>query len=291
MEAILAGENGVIAIRKYRSLRSTVWRLVRSGALTRVFPGVYALTAEADSTAIWLAALAAWKPDAVVAGRTADALLRGALPPHVGGLSRIEAHRPVRTRDTDRVRWRRRVHPPEARETRSGVTALTPVASAVERAAHDDGRAIDDLFRLRQGDPDDLAIAMATYTHTPGNPARRRIVADSASRPYSFGERELHRVLRSHSLTDWVANEPIRVGGRIVVPDIRIRGLRLIIEFDGREFHSGATRFESDRERQNLLVRHGFLVLRFTWAMLHDDPSSVVAAIRDACRHAARMPS
>jgi very-short-patch-repair endonuclease len=291
VDAILAGENGVIAIGKYRSLRSTVWRLVRAGILARLYPGVYAMASDVERTGTWLTGLFAWKPDAVISGATALALHRGELPSRIAAVGRIEAHRAIRTRDSARVRWQRRSHPPESRVSDGGVTALTRVAVAVERAAHDDGRAIDDVFRLRQGRPEDLVVALAAYSYTRGNPVRRRVVAASETRPYSFGERELHRVLRAHSLTDWVANEPIRVGGEIVIPDVRIRGHRVVIEFDGREFHSDAVRFEHDRRRQNLLVRHGFLVLRFTWAMLRDDPAAVVAIIRDTCRHAQRIAS
>lgn len=291
VDAILAGENGVIAIRNYRSLRSTVWRLVRAGMLVRLYPGVYAMASEREQTGIWLTGLTAWKPDAVISGATALALHRAELPSRIADVGRIEAHRPVRTRNSARVRWQRRSHPPEARVSQGGVTALTRVAASVERAAHDDGRAIDDIFRLRQGQPEDLAAAMAPYRQTHGNQVRRRVVAESETRPYSFGERELHRVLRAHSLPAWVANEPIRVGGEIVIPDVRIRGLRVVVEFDGREFHSDAHRFEHDRRRQNLLVRSGFLVLRFTWAMLRDDPAMIVAMIRDACRHAQKMAS
>ena len=42
------------------------------------------------------------------------------------------------------------------------------------------------------------------------------------------------------------------------------RPIRLIIEIDGREFHTDPEVFESDRSRQNLLVLDGWRVLRFT---------------------------
>ena len=64
--------------------------------------------------------------------------------------------------------------------------------------------------------------------------------------------------------------------------DVVFRRLRLVIEVDGREFHSKAEVFESDRHRQNLLVLRGWRVLRITWAMIQDEPDRVIAMVREA---------
>jgi very-short-patch-repair endonuclease len=40
--------------------------------------------------------------------------------------------------------------------------------------------------------------------------------------------------------------------------------------------------FESDRLRQNALLLAGWLVLRFTWQMLTEDPDYVVRTTRQA---------
>jgi very-short-patch-repair endonuclease len=40
--------------------------------------------------------------------------------------------------------------------------------------------------------------------------------------------------------------------------------------------------FESDRRRQNALVLEGWLVLRFTWRMLTEQPDLVVRSIQEA---------
>lgn len=57
-----------------------------------------------------------------------------------------------------------------------------------------------------------------------------------------------------------------RVGG-VGVVDFLI-GLSLIIELDGREYHSDAKAFERDRVRDAEALRAGYLVLRFTWRQL-----------------------
>ena len=77
------------------------------------------------------------------------------------------------------------------------------------------------------------------------------------------------------------------VADRTVYVDILFRRLRLIIEIDGREFHTDPEVFESDRTRQNLLVLHGWRVLRLTWRMIQDDPDGVIALVREAVTAAA----
>jgi len=52
----------------------------------------------------------------------------------------------------------------------------------------------------------------------------------------------------------------------------------LIIEIDGRAFHTDAATFRADRLRGNALISAGWTILRFTWDMLAD-PDLVVATI------------
>jgi very-short-patch-repair endonuclease len=66
--------------------------------------------------------------------------------------------------------------------------------------------------------------------------------------------------------------------------DIMFRKLKLVIEIDGRLYHTGAEVFESDRWRQNLLILDGWCVLRFTWTMIEEQPKKVVAMVREAIR-------
>lgn len=61
---------------------------------------------------------------------------------------------------------------------------------------------------------------------------------------------------------EWEANH--LVPGRRFRADILIPRLRLIIELDGFAYHRSKSAFRADRERQNLLVLHGYRVLRYT---------------------------
>ena len=115
-----------------------------------------------------------------------------------------------------------------------------------------------------------------------GNALRRELLLDSRDEPWSEGERQFHRLLRAAGITGWRANRPLNLGSLAVYPDVVFRKLKLVVEIDGREFHNEKEVFESDRQRQNALVLHGWRVLRITWRMIQDEPDHVIAMVREA---------
>ena len=54
---------------------------------------------------------------------------------------------------------------------------------------------------------------------------------------------------------------------------------RLIIELDGRRWHTRVRDFERDLWRTNEAIAHGYRVLRFTWVHLTESPDEVIATI------------
>lgn len=74
---------------------------------------------------------------------------------------------------------------------------------------------------------------------------------------------------------DWWSKMPHRIDALIAL-------WRLILEADGRPFHTKRADFERDRRRDNLAVAHGYRVMRFTYHMLTDEPhvvrSQIIAA-------------
>ncbi len=59
---------------------------------------------------------------------------------------------------------------------------------------------------------------------------------------------------------------------------------KLALECDGRRAHLTERAFEEDRVRENDLKLDGWLVLRFTWRRLQEQPQAVVAEVRQALR-------
>ncbi|MHB1098277.1 MAG: endonuclease domain-containing protein [Burkholderiales bacterium] len=75
------------------------------------------------------------------------------------------------------------------------------------------------------------------------------------------------------------------VPGRRYRIDIALPSIRVALEVDGWQFHGQHRKaHQSDRERQNLLVVNGWLVLRFTTGQIFKDMPSVLDTIHAACR-------
>lgn len=128
----------------------------------------------------------------------------------------------------------------------------------------------------------DLDTAVRARHGLAGTPQLRRLLRASATGSLSAAEDLLHELLRRGGLIGWVANRPMTVGGRTVVPDVLFARERVVVEVDGFEHHGDRRAFQSDRTRQNALVAAGYVVLRFTWADLADRPAYVVGTIRAA---------
>jgi very-short-patch-repair endonuclease len=92
--------------------------------------------------------------------------------------------------------------------------------------------------------------------------------------------------MRGARLMGWKANHDITVGGALYFIDIAFLGAKLAVEIDGRLHENDPYVFENDRLRQNALVRSGWRVLRFTYAMLVNEPEYVIDAIRAALAQA-----
>jgi hypothetical protein len=69
------------------------------------------------------------------------------------------------------------------------------------------------------------------------------------------------------------------ISGRV---DLLYPEARLIIECDGRRWHSTSDSFQRDRRRDNLAQLGGWMVLRFTWLDVTTRGLEVVAQVRQA---------
>jgi very-short-patch-repair endonuclease len=165
-------------------------------------------------------------------------------------------------------------------------------------------RTIVDLLRTepysRARDLRDRAIALgwiqpAAIIHSvtgqlgrTGNSQLRLLVDEVVAGAQAESERLFHQILRQARITGWVAQCPVRVGGRTRYLDVAFPELKIAIEIDGREYHGDSSdRFDDDRSRQNDLIAAGWRVLRFTWADLTERPRYVIARIKQQMAAAA----
>ena len=267
---------GVVVRREHPDLMGAVDWLVRGGRLRTVLPGVYAATEQADDLRVRLAALARWDPDAVVCGAAAA---------RVGYWREV----PVDLIEVATSRrgsypgfWlRNRTVPDELVVHRHGLRIAAPALSALD-LSHDGTEALDQVLLSRTATLDGLWHAFELTRGRRGNAARLRHLIDSRDQPWSAAERLCHRLLREAAIIGWESNLPVVSAGRLYFLDVAFADAGLVVEIDGRLHEDDPRVFENDRWRQNALVLDGWVVVRFTWAMLTQHPDVVVATIRAA---------
>lgn len=110
----------------------------------------------------------------------------------------------------------------------------------------------------------------------------RRLLA--AHRPEGVTRNEFEErfvaLLDRHDLPRGRINADLCVRDRFYEIDCLWERERLALELDGRAVHGTRAAFESDRERDRILVTEGWRVARVTWRQLRDAPEVVAADLR-----------
>lgn len=284
IEALLAEGGGVIVARRHPRLRRALYRMVESGDLIAILPGVLAPADSRDHPETRIRALAAWDDDLVLTRWSAARLTFWAeitVPVITGSLSRRRAV-------VDGFEVVREAVPRHLIRTVRGARVTAPELTALDLALTDDGAAIDRVLRTGLVSFGDLADVLVTLPGRHGNKARRHWLDDSRHRPWSAAERELHRLLRAARIDGWRGNRPVVVGRIRHVVDVVFDELKVAIEVDGYEFHRAEQRlqFHRDRRKWTDLASAGWIVLHFTWEHLTEDPDWVLRRIREALHRA-----
>lgn len=262
---------------------SRLCQLQQDQRIVATVPGVY-LRADLAHDLVWQArSLVAWRPEAILCGQIAAKLSfwKELNVTSVDAIARTSVKRTG-------FRFHHRQVPPELIGSYGSFRLTLPALTSLDLAVDTDGDSIDCVLRSRLASLGDLQDALEQTRYRRGNGARRQLLLDSRAEPWSAAERLAHKILRAANIGGWRANATVQLRGQRYYLDIAFTHLKLVIEIDGRAFHSDAVTFESDRERQNALVLAGWTVLRFTYRMLTDQPDEVIAAIRTAIRRLQR---
>lgn len=156
---------------------------------------------------------------------------------------------------------------------RHGLLAVTtPARTIVDLASvlpWPELRSIAD--RVRTLDVGAISAAQARSSHRRGAPGLRRLCERLEAHTKSEFERRYLRFCRRHGvpLPDAV-NE--RVGGVLV--DCHYEARRVVVELDGRGFHSRRDQMRADRRRDRTLLRERIATVRLVWEDLDDDAAA-----------------
>jgi very-short-patch-repair endonuclease len=180
--------------------------------------------------------------------------------------------------------------PPDHRCTLRGLPVSTVVRTIVDLAGVCSRSrleyVLDDAVAQGRVAVRDVAVCLDTLCGRgrPGAKLLRGVLArrlPGRAPPESRLENLLSRVLRDGGLPEPVRQYPFpgrRLGeGRV---DAAYPEARLVIEADGRRWHTRVDDFERDRRRDNQAVLAGWHVLRFTWEDLRTRPEQVQTTVR-----------
>lgn len=265
---------------------------VEHGSLRSIHPGVYATFGRSlDYPARTLAACLAAGTGAVASHRTALSmwgLLDGEQPIDITAPRQshpipdgIVVHRPNVLRPVDITA---KQHVPITNPIRSLLDA------GVELPRWQVGECVERALVARLVTVKALRVILAelggrgrTGTAALRNHLDRRALGDR--RPESMIEPVMARLLYATDLgIGPIEYQPtLLLGGMEVRPDFLVSLAMAVVEIDGLDAHASREALDRDLTRQNLLVRHGYLVLRYTTTHLRH-PAKVAAEIVKVCR-------
>ncbi len=75
-------------------------------------------------------------------------------------------------------------------------------------------------------------------------------------------------------------NADLSVRGRFFEIDALWEEQRFAVELDSRDIHGTRKRFESDRQRDRILVAEGWRAMRITWRQLQEEPKEIVRDLK-----------
>jgi hypothetical protein len=163
------------------------------------------------------------------------------------------------------------------------VLAFRSPPTLVERWV-DSQMAVD---KLAAADFDPIFARLANARLRGLRPLQRIVIArdrDAYQPPTSHLEHHLYRVLDHPDIPPSVRQLPFAFDAVDATVDAYIEDWRMIVEADGRRWHTKKADFESDRRRDNAAAERGLLVMRFTYRMLKDDPDGCVRTLVHAGR-------
>lgn len=260
---------------------------LKQGHWTRLAESVYAVATSAPSWERQLQAALLGRPGSLAAGRSAGVLLgfsgfrrtRPEILVPFEGPGRSPLARTIRSRHFEQVK-----------RTRIAGFLVTAVAETVltlslKEPAATIERVIDDRLAAGAVDIADFfpILDRLEYARQPGLAHLRRAVShrsvDAYQPPTTVLEHLLYQLLGRPEIPSHERQLPISYERVDATVDAFIPEWSLIVEGDGRRWHTRKADFERDRRRDNAAAAAGLLVIRFTYRMLKTSPDDCLATL------------
>jgi very-short-patch-repair endonuclease len=129
-----------------------------------------------------------------------------------------------------------------------------------------------------------LPMLLERYPRRRGSPRVRALLG--SKQPGGITRNDFEELfvafLDEHRLPRPRFNATLALRGRFFEPDCMWRAQRLVVELDGRAVHGTDDAFESDRQRDRILLAEGWRWARVTWRQLRDEPAAIADDLRAA---------
>jgi very-short-patch-repair endonuclease len=270
--------------------RGAIEGRIERGSLRPFHHGVYAVGHLALTRDSWLmAAVLACGPDALLSHRSAGELW-GLLPRS----ARLpEVTRPGHGRQRPRIVIHRSALPADEVDVVDGILVTSPHLTILDLAGGLRRRELERVLTEAEvrGLTDRLSLPelMERYPRRRGAAMLRELLDATTPGGVTVNdfEEDFVAFLDAHRLPRPRFNATLPIRGRLLKVDCMWSEQRLIVELDGRAVHGTKRAFESDRERDRILLAEGWRSARVTWRQLRDEPGAIAADLRELLRGAA----
>jgi very-short-patch-repair endonuclease len=144
-------------------------------------------------------------------------------------------------------------------------------------------RLVDEVLARGSCSVDQLASSVDARPRSRGIGKLRPIIderkPDAYQPPTSELERLLYRLVDHPLIPPSTRQLPFKFRTVHATVDLYVAAWRLIIEGDGRRWHTRQADMERDRLRDNEATADGYAVLRFTWRLLTQTPAKCLETI------------
>lgn len=282
-----AAQHGVVATRQLGECGldgKMVATRARRGHLHLVFRGVYAAGHDALTlTGRFMAAVLACGDGAVLSDYAAAA--------HLGLRAWDDRRLDVTVtraggRKINGIRVHRRALDPRDVRTHDGIRVTTPARTILDVAATMPSAGLRRMVRQAQAERRvnvrQLLEVLSRHRGHRGAAKLRAVIVDGPAPTRSILEDHMLDLIASAGIERPEINSRLDVDGRRIEPDMLWRRQRVVVECDGRRWHSSSLARAHDGARQALLEAHGYRVLRITWEQVVNHPQQTIARVRTA---------
>jgi very-short-patch-repair endonuclease len=277
-------QHGVVSTAQLMSMglgSGAIEHRVSCGRLHRVHRGVYAVgRATLTPAGHRMAAVLSCGRDALISHRTAAAVW-GLLATDQTMIDVTILRSGVRSRPPIRIHSTGILHPTDIAVV-DGIPVTSIPRTLLDLAARLRPdvllRAVEQAVRLNLFDLAAVDAAIGRSPRREGVPRLRQVLADYREPPVTRSE--LERSFLALVEQSGLPRPRVNTTVASLEVDFFWPGSRLVVELDGRAYHTSPRAFERDRRRDAILLRAGCRVLRITFRRLQDDPGGVIEDIR-----------